>query len=89
MFSASAEPSVVVLITGRTLAGIKQIAAAMSSAQVYWMEWWWRHSSLSPQRGQYPGSAGSAGRDSKAQVSQETNPAWPAVSGIALIIFRA
>jgi hypothetical protein len=38
------------------------------------------------QRGQWPGSAESAGRDSRAQVSQETSPAWAAVSGMALIV---
>ena len=45
--SESTDPSVVVLSTGSTLAGMKQIAAAMTSAQVYWMEWWWRHRELS------------------------------------------
>ena len=52
MVSESTDPSVVELSTGSTLAGMKQIAAAMTSAQVYWMEWWWRHASSPPQRGQ-------------------------------------
>jgi hypothetical protein len=49
------------------------------------MEWWRRPISSAPQRGQYPGSAGSAGRDSKLHVSQDTSPAWAAVSGTAFI----
>ena len=53
---------------------------------MYWMEWWRRHTSSAPQRGQYPGSAASAGRDSKLQISQETSPASAAVSGTALIV---
>jgi hypothetical protein len=52
MVSESTDPRVVELSTGSTLAGMKQIAAAMTSAQVYWMEWWWRHESSPPQRGQ-------------------------------------
>ena len=60
------------------------MAAAMTSAQVYWMEWWWRHVELHRRSaGSTPARPGSAGRDSKAQVSQETSPAWAAVSGIA------
>ena len=39
MVSESTEPRVVVLSTGRALAGMKQIAAAITSAQVYWIEW--------------------------------------------------
>ena len=52
MVSESTDPRVVELSTGSMLAGMKQIAAAMISAQVYWMEWWWRHESSPPQRGQ-------------------------------------
>ena len=47
MVSESTDPRVVELSTGSMLAGIKQIAAVMISAQVYWMEWWWRHDRLS------------------------------------------
>jgi hypothetical protein len=43
---------VIVLSTGRVFAGMKQIAAAMTSAHVYWMDWWRRHTSSAPQRGQ-------------------------------------
>jgi hypothetical protein len=38
MVSESEDPSVVVLSTGRALAGMKQIAAAITSAHVYWMD---------------------------------------------------
>ena len=52
MVSESTDPRVVELSTGSTFAGMKQIAAAMTSAQVYWMEWWCRHESSPLQRGQ-------------------------------------
>src|SRR5262244_3077670 len=58
----------------------------MTNAQVYWMDWWRRHMSSAPQRGQYPGSAALAGRDSKPHVSQEMSPARAALNAVVLIM---
>src|SRR5262249_41203620 len=85
MVSDSEDPSVVVLSTGRVLAGRKQIAAAITRAQVYWRDWWRRPSSFAPQRGQEPHSSAPMGRDSKPQVSQDTSPACAAVSTVGVI----